>query len=162
MAIASIKIICKECGEGFVARKSCYNRKEADNYAAWAAQHVTLCPACAAMAYNDRKSIAVMDKLAAHSIVLPTISGASEKQVKYAADLRIKYLANNLSKIDLYADTVAGMADEATMAQYAEQCAAAGTTVEAAIAEGLAYYDLNTVKLLVEENSARKIIDACH
>lgn len=53
------------------------------------------------------------------------------------------------------------MADEATMAQYAEQCAAQGTTVEATLAEAFKAYGLTTIKLLLEEDSTRKIIDAC-
>lgn len=47
------------------------------------------------------------------------------------------------------------------MARYAEHCAAQGKNIEAALAETYEAYHLTTVKLLLEEDSAHKIIDAC-
>lgn len=161
MAIASIKVICEECGNEFNVRKNCYNRTEANRYEEWATQNITLCPTCAAKAYSDHQSVAVAEKLEAHSLVLPTISGASEKQIKFASDLRMKYLGKNLSKIDIYAEIAETLSDEARMAQIAETCAAAGMTVEAALAENYEAYGLNTIKLIFDETSARKLIDAC-
>lgn len=46
--MAKAKAICKcrKCGATFESTKICYNRKEADNWEAWASEHFDLCPDC--------------------------------------------------------------------------------------------------------------------
>lgn len=161
MAIAKIDLICKKCGGEFEVRKSCTNRAAADSYEAWAVDHIIACPACTAKARRAEQTAAIAEKLAAHKLELPTITGVSDKQISFADDLRTKYLAANLDKIEMYAQIIESLTTEDIKARYAEHCAAQGKTIEAALAETYEAYHLTTVKLLLEEDSAHKIIDAC-
>lgn len=46
MAKATATCTCATCGTTFVRTKICYNRREADEWEAWAAENITECPAC--------------------------------------------------------------------------------------------------------------------
>lgn len=161
MAIARIKSICKECGKEFEVRKVCSNRTAADSYEAWAIDHVTVCNGCARKACDDKRRTAIFDQLDAANLVLPTISGASDKQIAYADDLRMKYLYQNMFRIKTYVKFLGLLADDASMAQLSAQCAERNMTIDAAIAEARKAYGLDTITLIFEESSARKIIDGC-
>ena len=50
MAKAQVVCTCKKCGKTFVKVKDCHNRREADNWEAWAATHYDVCPDCYAEA----------------------------------------------------------------------------------------------------------------
>lgn len=93
MAIAEFTIICPTCGEEFGVRRKCYNRKDADNYEAWVKSHPYNCPKC----YKAAK-IAETESKAAEFVArvgLPEIVGKSDKQIKFATDLRTKYLVGD-------------------------------------------------------------------
>ena len=46
MAIAKATCRCAICGEEFEYRTYRRNRREADSFEAWAAEHITECPDC--------------------------------------------------------------------------------------------------------------------
>ena len=46
MAKARAKCTCKTCGSTFYKEKACYNRKQADEWEAWASQTFDECPTC--------------------------------------------------------------------------------------------------------------------
>lgn len=92
-AIANCK--CEKCGETFEKIAFKYNRTEADKWQAWAEENCTICPDC------WRKLQQEEDAAKAAEIIdffnLPEITGKSDKQIKYASDLRDKLLAQKES-----------------------------------------------------------------
>ena len=101
MAKATASCRCKICGKDFTVEKTCYNRKDADAYEAWASAHVDECPAC------RRARIAAEANEAAEEIIreynIPEITGGTPKQIAYARDLRAKYLTSRKDLIASYA-----------------------------------------------------------
>lgn len=60
MAKAKAICVCRVCGEKFATEKVCANRKDADNWQAWAENHIDECPEC----YRARKQKELSDKIA--------------------------------------------------------------------------------------------------
>lgn len=94
MAIARITCTCEICGGTFDHRHECYNRRQADEYEAWAADHITVCPEC----YRKRKMEERAAELASireeiAGAELPDLTG-TEKQVAWAWKLRLEFLEN--------------------------------------------------------------------
>lgn len=162
MAIAKIEITCTECGNTFTHRKECRNRTEADNYEAWASSHITTCPECSRKQYKARMASALQAKLDELGFVLPTIEGASEKQVAYAMSVRERYLADNLSRVEGYHKVQQLLKDEAQVATFAERCKEHGMTLEEGIRNNMEAMHLTTVQLMLTSTSAREILDAKH
>lgn len=180
MAKATITCRCKICGKTFEHTKDCYNRADANAYEQWAAQNITVCPAC----YAASKKAVARSKLDAYIAEnfgaehpLPEISGVSEKQIAYAASLRSKFigeLANYGAKISSVfaaeAEVQLSKLDEAGLAEAQEQAAAEGLTVEAWFAKhrdemvayvaGLSTDTITKIKLILAEANASKLIDA--
>lgn len=46
MAKATVTCTCKKCGKTFTKTKICYNRREANDWEAWAESHFDTCPDC--------------------------------------------------------------------------------------------------------------------
>lgn len=100
MAIACITIKCAECGKDYEIRKKCFNRTEANNYEAWAADHITLCKTC----NMERKRTIELEEVSEFVNSLPKIVGKSEKQITYAKNLRdnlIMKLKNSLKEVSV-------------------------------------------------------------
>lgn len=91
MAKATVKVICKECGKEFEVTANKYNRREADEWEAWAIEHITTCPECkkaAAQAKAKSRAAEIIGKLTAASGMELVALAGSEKQVAWAEDLR--------------------------------------------------------------------------
>lgn len=90
MAVARVTLVCPTCGAEFTKTKTCYNRKEADRWEEYMKTTDMECPEC----YKARKAAdaeaAVAEIIAKFG--MPEITGVSDKQIKYANDLRNKCL----------------------------------------------------------------------
>ncbi len=98
MAKATVELICATCGQSFEISKACYNRKEADEWVAYMSDHTDCtCSEC----YKKQKQAereAEKQKFVEDvysKLPLPQIEGVSEKQIKFAEDLRIKFVRLN-------------------------------------------------------------------
>ena len=180
MAKARITCRCEICGKTFEHTKDCYNRMDANAYEQWAAQNITVCPAC----YAASKKAAAKSKLDAYIAdnfdaehPLPEITGVSEKQIAYAASLRGKFIGElakygaKVSSVFAAEDEVQlSKLDEAGLTEAQEQAAAEGLTVEAwfekhreemvAYVAGLSVDAVRKIKLILAETNASKLIDA--
>lgn len=93
MAVAEVKLVCEKCGESFRYRRKVMNRSAADNLEEWTRENMTVCPDCyrkmeiEAERQRINEIIENMDKPA-----LPELKG-TEKQVKWATDIRNKALS---------------------------------------------------------------------
>ena len=119
MAIARIQITCTDCETEFWAKKECRNRAEANSWENWVRQNGRQCPDCYAKAVaaareaeRAAKSAENAEKAAGCPISLPELQG-SEKQVKWANDIRNAALAQ-LEKYGIkWADFIAQAATDA-------------------------------------------------
>ena len=159
MAIANIDLKCSECGCTFTHRKECRNRREADSYESWAADHITTCPECSRKERQERNASALQSKLDELGISLPAIEGVSDKQVAYAESVRERYLAENLVRIERYNKMQQLLNDAEQVANFARLCEEHGMTVEEGIRQNMEAMGLTTVQLLLTSTSAREILD---
>jgi hypothetical protein len=102
MAVASVKIICKDCGKEFEWRRKCYNRKEANNSEEWAKENVNQCPDCwhkEQMEIKNQKEKESSDAFAAEleKYNLPALTG-TEKQVEWATTIRNNAVGKTISQ----------------------------------------------------------------
>lgn len=93
MAKGTAICICETCGKEFEVEKICYNRRDADQWAEWAAEHYCECTSC------YRKRMDEEAKKEAEAMNLPEIVAVSEKQKKYAEDIRAKYIRRSKTEI---------------------------------------------------------------
>ena len=88
MARATAHCTCKTCGKEFTYSKICYNRRDADDFEEWAAEHIDECDECREARLRKER-----DEENAHAAALaaendlPELHG-SEKQVAWALSLR--------------------------------------------------------------------------
>ena len=97
MARAIAECTCAQCGAKFEKVQFRPNRKMADEWKEWAEENCTVCPDCWQKEKQEKdaaKAEALIEEL--H---LPEIVGKSEKQVKYASDLRNKYIVRSAEYI---------------------------------------------------------------
>lgn len=180
MAKAKVTCRCEVCGNTFEHVHTCHNRRDADSYEKWAAENITVCPAC----YAASKKAAAKSKLDAYIAdnfgaehPLPEITGVSEKQTAYAASLRGKFIwelakyGAKISRLFAAEDEVQlSKLDDASLAEAQEQAAAEGLAVEAwfekhceemvAYVAGLSVDTVRKIKLILAETNASKLIDA--
>ena len=97
MARAIAECKCNKCGAKFEKVQFRPNRKMADEWKAWAEENCTTCPDCWAKVKQE-KDAAEAEALI-EGLHLPEIVGKSEKQVKYASDLRNKYIVRSAEYI---------------------------------------------------------------
>ena len=107
--MAQAKAICKceRCGQSFTKIATKYNRREADEWVAWAEKNYTVCTDCY-KAEKQAEEAAKAEKMTAEitsRFELPELIG-SEKQVRWASDIRIKMVG------DLLGHTSGNKADE--------------------------------------------------
>lgn len=154
MALAKVEITCTHCGKTFEARKTCYNRKDADNYEAWALENISLCPECRA-AQKAAEQEAAAQRIAE---ALPTIEGVSDKQIAFAASLRAKYIANNANEVNEYRMITRKLTAEEQAALEAA-CKENGIDPAEAVRYTIKEMQLEKIEAALTETSARKIID---
>lgn len=92
MAIASIRVICKDCGEEFEWRRECHNRKEANDTEEWAKNTIDQCPRCYAKQQKELERAKQKEESEKYAAVLsdynlPVLQG-TEKQVEWANIIR--------------------------------------------------------------------------
>ena len=92
MAKATATCRCAACGKQFVVSKDCFSRSDADGWSAWASEHMTECPDCRRL--RVKFDAAAKAAPIVWECELPEITGASDKQIAYARDLRSRYLAD--------------------------------------------------------------------
>lgn len=100
MAKARANCTCATCGAEFVYEKICYNRREADDFEAWASDHITECTDC----YRARMARERQERAEQHRaeneasaeksemIGLPELEG-TEKQKAWASTIRLEWIA---------------------------------------------------------------------
>ena len=182
MAKAKITCKCEICGGTFEYVRTCANSSAADSYAEWAAEHVTVCPAC----YAAAKKAEAASKLNAYIAEnfgtehpLPKITGISEKQIAYAESLRTKFISSDLSGCSVKLSRFFAAEDKVRLENMSEegraaaekQAEAEGLSVEAwfkknrpaivARTSKIRFVDIvKKLEVIVNESNASKIIDA--
>lgn len=153
-AIANCK--CEKCGETFEKIAFKYNRTEADKWQAWAEENCTICPD------RWRKETQEKDAAKAAEIIerfnLPEITGKSDKQIKYASDLRNKLLAQKES-----AERLAGIVRFLNDEKCREGAAKQGMSIEEyAEKQAARAWVINgkALCIILRTGEARDIIDA--
>lgn len=149
MAKAIATCTCKTCGAKFERIICKNNRADAESAKDWTEQNITECPDCYA-ARNAKKTA---------SMGLPEIVGKSDKQIKYASDLRTKYAISHKEEIEqisaLYKFAFGENQDEAKA-----QAASAGMTVEDAFKHTVEACELEKAYVCIVEANASAIINA--
>lgn len=110
MAKATIELTCTHCGETFTKVKFFNNRQDAENYAEWAKENMTECPNCYKARMAEERAGKANDLISKYD--LPQIQGVSEKQTKYASDLRLRLVRDTpeemLKKVPAIIDSLNG------------------------------------------------------
>lgn len=158
MAVSSTIIKCIVCGKDFEVRKTCRNRADADNFSAWASSHIDTCRECQAAQARKAGEDRLAGILTGACVTLPTITGASDKQIAYATDVRAKYLSAHTEKVEEYLNIKAEeVRREADLRAWARDH---GRDYDEALAESYAAYGLTTVRCMLQSTCARDILDA--
>lgn len=99
MARIRMNITCTKCGETFehIAFRS--NRAACDEYEAWAAQNITVCPACFRAEREAQKTDRAAEILGEY--VLPALTG-SEKQIVWAEKIRATAIVKMFGENNLF------------------------------------------------------------
>lgn len=150
MARAIAICMCATCGIKFEKAAFKRNRTEADSWQEWAEANCDECPECYAkrMAQERAKKV--------QALGLPEITGKSEKQIKYALDLRTKYVVDHTKEIKY----VKRMLQISQTDEAKAQAAAAGMTVEEVFKATIEKMHLQIALVCVIETEAHKIIEA--
>lgn len=160
MAIAKIEITCTKCGNTFIHRKECWNRREADSYESWAISNIDTCPECYRKQKADHKAANLAAALEKFGFQLPELTGASDKQIAYAVSVRERYLADNISRIEGYHKVQQLLNDADQVANFARICEERGMTIEDGIRQNMEAMGLTTVQKMLKSTSAREILDS--
>jgi len=105
MARAMINLKCEKCGKEFTHIKhGCYNRSDANQYENWAKSAITTCPDCwkeeqeiKKLAEREKETVKSAEIAQSCPWQLPALQG-SEKQIKWAADIRNNLIAQMIDK----------------------------------------------------------------
>lgn len=158
MARSQIALTCANCGTKFVHVHFSLNRNEANDYERWAADNVTRCPACFSKIKQHEESNALAAELDKRNLVLPEISGDSDRQIAYAARLRQNVLIRKMRALDNYVtimDKITADPDG-----FAKLCESEGHTHDDGIRAVMEAYGLYDVMLMLTTKNASEIIDA--
>lgn len=150
MARSIAHCICATCGAEFKKVAFKRNRTEAYAWQEWAKVNCDECPECYA------KRIAQENAAKVQALGLPEIIGKSEKQVKYASDLRAKYAIDHTKEIQY----IKKMLHIAQTDEAKAQATAAGMTVEEVFKATIEKLHLESALVCVIETEAHKIIEA--
>lgn len=149
MAKGTATCMCETCGNEFEVEKTCYNRRDADQWEEWASAHYCECPSC------YRKRMAEEAKKEAEAMNLPEIVAVSEKQKKFAEDMRAKYINRNKADVKYVRDMLATLDVEAVRAIADKK----GKTVDEIMVDAFAKRCLDRTYIILTSTEARKIID---
>lgn|GEM_PF-2188729 len=94
-ARAIAECTCAQCGAKFEKVKFRPNSKMANEWKAWAEENCTICPDCWRKLQQEEDAAKAAEIIERFN--LPEITGKSDKQIKYASDLRDKLLAQKES-----------------------------------------------------------------
>lgn len=149
MARAIAICMCATCGTEFEKVAFKRNRTEADSWQEWAEANCDECPECYAkrMAQENAKKV--------QALGLPEITGKSEKQIRYAFDLRTKYAVDHTKEIRY----IKKMFQIAQTDEAKAQAAAAGMTVEEVFKATIEKMHLQSALVCAIETEAHKIIE---
>lgn len=153
-AIANCK--CEKCGETFEKIAFKYNRTEADKWQAWAEENCTICPDCWRKLQQEEDASKAAEIIERFN--LPEITGKSDKQIKYASDLRNKLLAQKES-----AERLAGIVRFLNDEKCREDAAKQGMSIEEyAEKQAARAWVINgkALCIILRTGEARDIIDA--
>lgn len=155
MARAIAKCTCAKCGEKFEKVHFGYNRKDADQWKEWAEENCTICPDCWRKLQQEEDAAKAAEIIERFS--LPEITGKSEKQIKFANDLRNKLLAKpeTAKNLQLIAECL-------NKEQCKEQAEKEGMSVEALVAKAAKcrWHNGEALWTVYKSGEARYIIDA--
>lgn len=126
--MAKAKAICKcaHCGKQWTAEATKNNRKDADAWTEWAAENYTVCPECYHAQKKTTQETLEQKIYAKYADILPEITKGSEKQLKYAEDLRRRYVANN----ELFIQKMQSVRNHYDKTKVAAEAAAEGVSPE--------------------------------
>lgn len=159
MAVARVTLVCPTCGAEFTKTKTCYNRKEADRWEEYMTTTDMECPEC----YKAR--MAAETEAAAAEIIakfgMPEITGASDKQIKYANDLRNKYLLTlDVEKVSAAVDRMKEMLANGEWEQgCAKVSAKSGASVAKVQYNALRAHGIAKLVVLMHTTDAHTLID---
>lgn len=152
-AIANCK--CEKCGETFEKIAFKYNRTEADKWQEWAEENCTICPDCWRKETQEKDAVKVAEII--ERLKLPEITGKSERQIKFANDLRNKLLAKpeTAKNLQLIAECL-------NKEQCKEQAEKEGMSVEELVAKAAKcrWHNGEALWTVYKSGEARYIIDA--
>lgn len=158
MARGMVECTCERCGNTFTKIKhGCMNRADATRWEEWAKENCTLCPDCWAKDKKaaDEQRVAALIK----EFNLPDITGVSEKQIKYATDLRNDALKNSERNIRKIRNCIEA-AEKGEFDDYAREN---NTTPDQMIRDVLEQYQWPLGwYTMFSTGSARQIIDDMH
>lgn len=94
MAKATVNCTCGTCGKTFTKFADKRNRREADAWEAWARENIVECPECYKARIRAEKLAKAEETIG--DVELVELTG-SEKQIKWANDIRAQKLADILN-----------------------------------------------------------------
>lgn len=162
MAVAKVICTCDTCGKEFeYRRKGLANRAAADSFEEWAKDHINECPDCRAKRkLEEAKAQAVEDaKLVEnYDITLPELKG-SEKQIKWATDIRAKFLAETIKDKIYDVKKVQSYAMKNIPDDFKKQLNDQGMTVDEYLEAMKKKSYIKKIMIMTTESSASEIID---
>lgn len=155
MARAIAECTCATCGAKFEKVQFRPNSKMANEWKAWAEENCITCPDCWAKVKQEKDAAKAAEIIERFN--LPEITGKSEKQIKFAADMRNELLAQpeTAKNLQLIAEC---LSDERCKAQAEKE----GMSVEEWVAKAAKrkWYNGEALWTIYKFGEARYIIDA--
>nr|DAT64062.1 MAG TPA: hypothetical protein [Caudoviricetes sp.] len=144
---------CRKCGVTFERVKYICNDAEAERWKTWTESNFDLCSDCWKQEQNEH------GKTLAEKYHLPKITGASEKQIIYAENLRAKYLADNENKLK---DVIKMLSELHTVyvEQFTEAVTKSGKSEADYLRDSFSRLAYNGAYTILTTGDARQIIDA--
>ena len=170
MAKATANCICLNCGKAFTVTKTCQNRSDANQFEAYAENRYNECPECyAERMKTEREKKNRKDAAKAAEIMelyhFPAVIGRTEKQTRYADDLRNKYIAETAARQNSGAifenfEKYLRIRDTEDYKSKIKECAPKfGGDMDKAETAILEYGGIDTLVKLYKNEDARTIID---
>lgn len=159
MAMARVTCKCAACGAEFEISKQCHNRAEADNYEAWALKAFTECKDCHRVRNTAESGTGRIAAFKAEH-KLPEIHGVSDKQIKFASDLRDQFISRVISyhEEEKVADAETLIATPA--ADWVQWAKDAEMPLDEYRKSVIEYYGIGKIITILTTGEARAIIDA--
>lgn len=149
MAKGTAICTCETCGKEFEVEKICYNRRDANQWEEWASANYCECSAC------YRKRMADEARKEAGEMNLPEIVAVSEKQKKFAEDLRAKYVQHNKTFIKHTQEMLDSLDVDGATAEAEKQ----GKTLDQWLVDAFKAMCLDDYYKILTHTDAREIIE---